>query len=210
MRSGLSLQPAAENAITPYNPLVVALVLVAAGAALGALFLVREARDGHGPDDRQSFAWLFGLVGGVALLVSGEIFWANWAGFPASQYTELFGVAQTLYALVMLSAAFTVYHDIDVRPFAWVTAVAGVLLLQGARAILSFGLTLSPTVSAAIWLSAGLGALVLLPAAYADAESTARTALVYLAAALFVVLAAASLGMGVEAHYGHIAEAVAN
>jgi len=202
------LQAGASSAISPYNPLVVALVLLAAGATLSALFLFREARGTHDPSDRQSFAWLFGLLGGIALLVSGEIFWANWAGFQASQYTELFGVAQTLYAVVMLSAAFTVFHDIDVRPFAWLTAVCGLLLFQGANAIAHFHLTLSWQVSALIWIAAGSLSVVLLPAAYTPRGSVARRSLLYLAALFAVVLAATSLGMGIEAHYGHIAEAI--
>ncbi|GGN23172.1 DUF981 family protein [Halarchaeum nitratireducens] len=199
---------APASAISPYNPLVVALVLLAAGATLSALFLFREARDSHPPSDRQSFAWLFGLVGAIALLVSGEIFWANWAGFPASQYTELFGVAQTLYAVVMLAAAFTIYHNLDPRPFAWMSAVCGLLLFQGARAIVSFDLTLSPAVSALIWVTAGLAAVVVLPASYAPTGSGTRRSLVYLGVLFAVVLAAASLGMGLEAHYSHIAEAM--
>ena len=196
------------SAISPYNPLVVALMLVAAGATLTALFLLREARGTHTPTDRKSFAWLFGLLGGIALLVSGEIFWANWAGFPASQYTELFGVAQTLYAVVMLAAAFSLYHEIDERPFAWVTAVSGLVLFQGAHAILSFKLTLSPSISAVIWVSAGLLAVVILPASYTPRGSVARRYLLYLAVLFAVVLAATSLGMGIEAHYSHIAEAM--
>jgi len=202
--------PLQADAISPYNPLVVALVLLAAGAALAALFLLREARDAHTPGGRESFAWLFGLVGVVGLLVSGEIFWANWAGFPAHQYTELFGVAQTLYAVVMLAAAVTLYHDTDPRPFGWLTAVSGVVLFEGARAVLAFGLTLQPLVAAAIWTGAGVTAVLVLVATYTPQNSDGRRYVLYAAALVAALVALAALAMGLEAHFGHIAEAMAS
>ena len=194
------------GAISPYNPLVVALILVAVGSIISAIYLLREARDSHGADDPKSFSWLFGLIGGFSLLISGEIFWANWAGFPAAQYTELFGVAVTLYAMVMLSAAFVLYTDIDARPFTWLTAISGLVLFQGARAVVDFGLTRAPTVTAGIWLSTGLAGVLLLPTAYVDDSADARTYLLYLVVGLLVVAAGLTGFMAIEAHYGHIAE----
>ncbi len=197
------------SAISPYNPLVVALILVTVGSIISAIYLFRETRGQHSPRDRKSFAWLFGLVGGFSLLISGEIFWANWAGFPAAQYTELFGVAITLYAMVMFSAAFVLYTDLDPRPFTWLTAVAGLILFQGARAVLDFDLTRAPRVTAGIWLSAGIAGILLLPTAYTKEASDARTYLLY-AVIVFLALAAVLTGfMAFEAHYGHIAEVVA-
>lgn len=193
------------SGVSAYNPLVVALILLAAGGAVAATYLYREAQSTL--DNRESFAWLLGMLGFFALLVSGELFWANWAGFPAQQYTELFGVAQTLWAATLLSAAFVVYRDLDPRPFAWLTAVAGVLLLQGARAILTFGLTQAPLAAAGIWASAGLAGILLLPAAYVDESSDARRYLVLAAAALVAVMAVLALVTGIGAHYSHIAEA---
>ena len=200
------LQEGAASGISPYNPLVVALVLLAGGAVISALFLYREVQGRHGPEDRGSFAWLFGLIGGISLLISGEIFWANWAGFPAAQYTELFGVAETMYAAVMLAAAFVIYTDLDPRPFTWLTAVTGLVLLQGANAIMSFGLTRSPIVSAAIWTTAGLSGVLLLPGAYLDEGSEGRRYLGYLVVLLLAALAALALVMAIESHYGHIAQ----
>lgn len=197
----------AQSAITPYDPLIVSLVILAIGGALGALFLLREVRGTHGPDDRGSFAWLFGLIGFISLLLSGELFWANWAGFPAQQYTELFGVAQTMFAVVMLAAAFVIYTDLDPKPFTWLTGISGLVQLQGANAIFAFGLTKSPIVATGIWLTAGLAEIGLLPAAYADPDSDARTYLVYLVAALLIVMAVLSLITAVGGHYSHIAEA---
>lgn len=202
----LPLQGSPTEGISPYNPLVVALVLLAGGATISALFVYREVQGRHGPEDRGSFAWLFGLIGGISLLVSGEIFWANWAGFPATQYTELFGVAETMYATVMLAAAFVIYTDLDPRPFTWLTAVTGVMLIQGANAILSFELTLQPFVSATIWACAGLAGILLLPGVYLDEGSDGRRYLGYLVVLLLVVVGVLALGMGVTAHYGHIAE----
>lgn len=67
----------AQSGISPYNPLVVAIALVSASAIIAGLYLYREARGTHSPEDHRSFAWLFGLFGAMALLISGEIFWAN-------------------------------------------------------------------------------------------------------------------------------------
>lgn len=200
------LQDGGLSAISPYNPLVVALILVSVGSIISAIYLFREARDRHQPDDPQSFAWLFGLIGAFALLISGQLFWANWAGFPAQQYTELFGVAVTLYAMVMLSAAFVLYTELDPQPFTWLTAISGLVLLQGARAAYAFGLTRSPAATAGIWSSLGLAGLLLLPAAYVDADSDVREYLLYPVVALLVIAAGLTGFMAIEAHYGHIAE----
>lgn len=182
------------SSISPYNPLTLALIFLAAGAIVAAIYLLREAREDHDPAQRESFAWLFGLLGFFALLVSGELFWANWAGFPAGPFTELFGVANTLYAAVLLTAAFVLYKDIDPRPFAWLTAVAGLVLLQGARAI---------------WAGAGLASLLLLPAAYLEERSGARRFLLYAITGLLIIVALLAGITGLEAHYGHIAEQMA-
>lgn len=200
------LQEGGLSAISPYNPLVVALILVSVGSIIGAIYVFREARGTHQPDDHQSFAWLFGLIGGFALLISGQLFWANWAGFPAEQYTELFGVAVTLYAMVMLSAAFVLYTDLDPEPFAWLTAISGVVLLQGARAAFNFSLTRSPTMTAGIWSALGLAGLLLLPSAYAGETSAIRRYLLFVVSLLLVIAAVLTGVMAVEAHYGHIAE----
>jgi uncharacterized membrane protein len=200
------LQEGAASGISPYNPLVVALVLLAGGAVISALFLYREVQGRHGPDDRGSFAWLYALIGGISLLVSGQLFWADWAGFPAAQYTELFGVALTMYAAVMLAAAFVIYSDLDPRPFTWLTAVTGLVLLQGANAIVSFSLTREPIVSAAIWAAMGLSGVLLLPGAYLDEDAAGRRYLGYVVVLLLVLAAGLSLFMAIEAHYGHIAE----
>lgn len=202
----IPLQNGGISAISPYNPLVVALILASVGSVISAIYLFREARDSHQPDDHRSFAWLFGLVGGFALLVSGQLFWANWAGFPAQQYTELFGVAITMYAMVMFSAAFVLYTELNPQPFTWLTAITGLVLLQGGRAAYNFSLTRSPTVTAAIWGSLGVAGLLLLPAAYVDPDSQTRTYLLYVVIALLVIAAGLTGFMAIEAHYGHIAE----
>lgn len=202
----LPLQEGGLSAISPYNPLVVALILVSAGSTIAAIYLFREVRDAHKPDDSKSFAWLFGLVGGFALLISGQLFWANWAGFPAQQYTELFGVAITLYSLVLFSAAFVLYTQIDPQPFTWLTALAGVVLIQGGRAAYTFSLTRSPPVTAAIWVALGLAGILLLPAAYTTPTSKVRTYLLYVIVGLLVLAAGLTGFMAIEAHYGHIAE----
>lgn len=200
------LQEGGFSAISPYNPLVVALILVSAGSIISAIYLFREARGSHQPDDHRSFAWLFGLLGVFALLISGQLFWANWAGFPAQQYTELFGVAVTLYAMVMLSAAFVLYTELDPRPFTWLTAISGIVLLQGARAAFDFGLTRSPAVTAGIWSALGIAGILLLPAAYTGEASRYRSILLYIVTVLLLIAAILTGGMAIEAHYGHIAE----
>lgn len=201
--------PLQTTALSPYDPLTVSLLLLAAGAIIAAIYLYREAGDHQADVDRRTFAWLFGLIGFFSLLISGELMWANWAGFPAAQYTELFGVAQSLYAVVMLAAGFVLYWDLDPRPFTWLTAISGLLLLQGGRAIAAFGLTKAPLLSTGIWLTSGAAAILLLPAAYVSAGADARTYLLYLVAILLVVAAVLSGATGLEAHYGHIAEAAA-
>ncbi|MFB6073873.1 MAG: DUF981 domain-containing protein [Haloarculaceae archaeon] len=204
MLGGLVLQ---DSALSPYDPLTVSLILLAAGAIIATIYLYREARGRHEPEDHQSFAWMFGLIGGISLLISGEIMWANWAGFPAAQYTELFGVAQTLFAVVMLAAAFVLYTDLDVKPFTWLTAISGLVLLQGGRAIYSYGLTREPWASTGIWIATGIAAVLLLPASYAGEGTDARKYLLYATVVFLIVAAVLSGGMGIEAHFGHIAEA---
>lgn len=198
------------SSISPYNPLTLALVFLAAGAVICAIYLLREARGTHDRDQRESFAWLLGLLGFFALLVSGELFWANWAGFPAGPFTELFGVANTLYAAVLLTGAFVLFKGIDPRPFTWLTAVSGLVLLQGARAIWTFQMTRDPRLAAGIWAGAGLASLLLLPAAYVNERSSARRVLLYAIVGLLILVALLAGITGLEAHYGHIAEQMAS
>lgn len=206
MLAFVPLQEGGFSAISPYNPLVVALILVSAGSIISAIYLFRDARGTHQPDDHRSFAWLFGLIGMFALLISGQLFWANWAGFPAQQYTELFGVAITLYAMVMLSAAAVLYTDLEPKAFTWLTAISGIVLLQGARAALDFSLTRSPTMTAGIWTTLGLAGILLLPTAYTTEDSQRRPYLLYVVTGLLVIAAILTGVMAIEAHYGHIAE----
>lgn len=121
----------------------------------------------------------------------------------------MFGVAETLFAAVMLSAAFVLYQGLDPKPFAWLTTVAGLVLFQGARATLVFDLTRAPLVTAGIWISAGLAGVLLLPASYLEADSQWREYLLYLIVALLALLAVLSGVMAIESHYGHIAEVAA-
>lgn len=201
------LTPLQISAIQPYDPLTIALIFVAAGAVIGALYFWREARGTHGADDRKSFAWLFGLLGFFVLLITAELYWADWAGFPAEAYTELFGTAAVLYAAVLLTGAFVLYMDIDPKPFAWLTAISGAVLLQGANAINAFQLTKGPLESTALWASLGIAGILLLPAAYVDEDNVWRTYIAYLIVLLLLIAAAISGVMGIEAHFSHIQSA---
>jgi len=108
----------------------------------------------------------------------------------------------------MLAAAFVIYTNLDPKPFTWPTAISGLIQLQGAHAIYSFGLAQVPLVATVLRLTAGLAEIGLLPIAYADPESNVRRYLIYIVAGLLVIMALLSLGTALEAHYSHISEAV--
>jgi putative membrane protein len=188
-----------------YNPLVLVLALVAVAGASGVVYLLKVARGSDGPVLRREFGLLFLAVGIFSLGGFIQLLWTDWAGFPAGHFTELFGVTSGLFAFLMIMAGLNFIIGLELRALAWASALIGLFLLQGARAVLDFEMTRSPFMTFILWLSAGLASIGMLPYAYLDKQ---RQTLAYLGAAALGIMALAALVTGLAAFYDHIAQVV--
>ena len=189
-----------------YNPLVLVLALVAVAGASGVVYLLKVARGADSPVLRREFGLLFLAVGIFSLGGFIQLLWTDWAGFPAGHFTELFGVTSGLFAFIMIMAGLNFIIGLELRALAWASALVGLFLLQGARAVLDFEMTRSPFMTFLLWLSAGLASIGMLPYAYLDKQ---RQTLAYLGAAALGLMALAALVTGLAAFYDHIARVAA-
>lgn len=194
------------TALSSHNPLILILGLVTAAGIAGAVYLVYVAQGKETPELRRQFGALFFAIGLFSLGGFVQLVWSDWAGFPAGHYTELFGVTTGLFSFMLIMAGFYLFTGLDLRALAWPSAVIGLYLLQGARAVLDFQLTRNPPVTFVLWLTAGLASIGMLPFTYAKDEM--RRNLAYLGAVVLLVMALAAFITGVNGFYGHIAEVI--
>ncbi len=195
-----------KQVLSSHNPLVLILALVTAAGVAGAVYLYAVATGRETADVRKSFGALFFALGVFSLGGFVQLIWSDWAGFPAGHYSELFGTSTGLFSLMLIMAGFYLYTGLDLRMLAWPAAAMGLFLLQGARAVVDFGLTRNPPVTFALWLSAGLASVGMLP--YAYSQGGARRTFAILGVIVLLVMALAALITGALAFYGHIAEVV--
>ena len=189
-----------------YNPLVFVLGLVTAAGVSGVAYLLAVARGGDEKALGRLYGPLFFTLGVFSLGAVAQLYWTNWAGRPVPHYTELFGVATGLFAFMMVLAGFYLYQGLELKALAWPSAFLGLYLLQGARAVLDFGLTRNPPLTALMWGAAGLASLGILFYAYSRPE--ARRTWAYLGALVLALRALGAFLTGFMAYYGHIASAV--
>lgn len=194
------------TALSSHNPLILILGLVTAAGVAGAVYLVYVAQGKETPELRRQFGALFFAIGLFSLGGFVQLVWSDWAGFPAGHYTELFGVTTGLFSFMLIMAGFYLFTGLDLRALAWPSALIGLFLLQGARAVLDFQLTRNPPVTFVLWLTAGLASIGMLPFTYARDDM--RRNLAYLGAIVLLVMALAAFITGVNGFYGHIAEVI--
>ena len=194
--------------LSSHNPLIVILGLVTAAGVAGIAYLAYVALGRETREIRRGFGALFTLIGVFAVGGFVQLIWSDWAGFPAEHYTELFGVTTGLFSFLMVSAGVLMLAGYDLKPLSWPSALIGLMLLQGARAVLAFDLTRNPAMTFLIWLFAGIAGVGMVPFAYAPEGSRARR---YLAVAGIVALLIMTIGAfvtGFNGFYGHIARVV--
>ncbi len=193
-------------ALSSHNPLILILGLVTAAGAAGVVYLIYVAQGKETPEIRRQFGALFFVIGTFSLGGLVQLIWSDWAGFPAGHYTELFGVTTGLFSFMMIMAGFYLFIGLDLRALSWPSALIGLFLLQGARAVLDFQLTRNPPLTFVMWLAAGLASIGLLPYSYTQEET--RRKLAYLGAVVLAVMALAAFITGINGFYGHIARIV--
>lgn len=196
--------------ITTYNPLSLSLMLVGAGALIVAAYLIYEFKDfGKKKTRKKSFAWPIGIIGGLTLIFTLQIYLSNWAGFPAHQYKEIFGTTLGIYSLLMIAGAFVLYNDLDLKPISYFSAIGGIWMFRAAQAVMEFDLTRAPLKTGAMYIFAGLSGLSILAFSHTSEGSDKRKWASIIGAIIIVIFALIVLYTGWEAFHGHIAEAVA-
>lgn len=192
--------------LSSHNPLITILALVTAAGVAGAAYMVYVARGKDSPELRKEFGVIFFAIGLFSLGGFVQLIWTDWSGFPAEQYSELYGTTTGVFAFMLIVAGFLLYQGMNLRALAWPAALMSLFILQGSRAVLDFQLTKSPTATFVLWLAAGLAGLGLLPFSYT--EGSARQKWAYAGAVVLGIMALAAAVTGVGGFYGHIASAV--
>ena len=200
--------------VVTHNPLPMALILVGAGGMMVAAYLIYfygliQKKPKTKESINKSFALAIGAIGAITLLITFQHILTEWAGFPAPHYTELFSVTLAIFSMLMLIGSFSLYTGADLRFVSYFAAIGGLMMFQAVRAVLSFNLTTNPTLAAALYTFAGLAGLSLLSVTHIPETHRAHRWARWIAAAFIVAMSLIALGLGLNAMYDHIAEAVA-
>lgn len=133
------------------------------------VYLLKVARGKDSLELRREFGLIFLTAGNFTLGGLMQLIWTDWAtGRPVDHFTELFGVTSGLFAFVMTMAGLNFLMGFELKALAWPVLLVGLFLLQGARAVLDFELTLNPLMTFLLWFSAGLASIGMLPYAYLE------------------------------------------
>lgn len=141
--------------------------------AIGSITLPYSAKEGRivseAKNSRLGFAAAAGAAGAY-LFVCGVAISFTW---PFSQaggvYNVLFGGVATFGGLIFLSGAVALALNADLRPVTYFAAVVGVYAVVDAAAIIQYGLTREPLMSALSYLA--FAAPAILSAVFARLES---------------------------------------
>jgi uncharacterized membrane protein len=106
---------------------------------------------------------------GLYLFLSGVSISLTWP-FPIASgaYNVLFGGIATIGGVVLLAGSAAGFLNADLRPVTYLAAVAGLYAVVDAYAILSYGFTSSPLLSALGYLSFAAPAFLSIPVAHSE------------------------------------------
>ena len=117
---------------------------------------------------RMGFAAAIGLCG-FYLFLSGVTISIAWPfTISGGVYNVLFGGIATLGGLVLLSGAIVLFFNANPRPVSYFAAMTGLYGVVDAYAILTYGLTSAPLLSALGYLSFAAPAVLSIPAAHLE------------------------------------------
>jgi putative membrane protein len=163
------------------NYLTLALLAAAATLALGAWFLLRNPAEASRTEDHtRGFAWAFGAAGAL-LAIMGFHISLTWP-IPGA-YNIVFGEPLAYFGTLLVIGAPALGFRQNLMPLLVLGAFGALSNLVLAAAIIRFGMTRSPGLGAAMYLTSGLG-LLILPGMFRSA------AVRKIAAALFAISAA--------------------
>lgn len=177
--------------------LTVMLANMVAGLVVAALFTVF----GLGQADNRAWAAALGAAG-FAAIACGLHMTLTWPIKPeAAQWANVaFGEMALLFGIVYLAAALASAMRWSLLPVGIYALVVGIFAIIVGICMLRFGLSKAPAVSMVGFVSAGLGAILLLPAIHWQHVLAAR-----LAAAAAMALSAAVWAMvGIGAYASHL------
>ncbi len=127
-----------------------------------------------------SFIWPFDFAGGV--------------------YNVLFGGSAAIGGLVALAVSIALFLNADLRPITYFAAIVGLYLLVASNAILTYGLTREPAMSAIWYVLSAIPTFLSVPAFHTDNKK-----LRILFAIFAFLFAVAWLFEGVNVTIGHLA-----
>lgn len=175
------------------NYLTLSIVTAAATFALGAWFLLRAPAPAEADSRAEGFAFAFGAAG-LILTITGLHLTLRWP-LPGG-YNIVFGEPLLYFGVLLLVGSAALGLRRPLSPLLVLGAFGGLVNVVLAVTILRHGMTRSPPLGAAMYLTSGLG-LLLLPA------KGRWPAIAKLSGALFVVAAILFAVVGYGAYIEH-------
>jgi uncharacterized membrane protein len=155
-----------------------------------------EEKDEH---LRRGFAAAIAACG-FYLLLSGLAISLTWPfAISSGVYNVLFGGIATLGGLVLIAGAIVLFFNANPRPISYFATLVGLYGVVDAYAILTYGLTSSPLLSALGYLSFVAPAVLSVPAAHLENKLWKRLFIVFL-----ILFAVAWLYQAANFTFGHL------
>ena len=149
------------------------IVATAVLLGVGGLRLPFKASSGtvdeRGKGVRVGLAITLGATG-LYLLIAGLSISIHWpfAAIAGGIYNVLFGGSASIAGLVLLSVSVALFLNQGLKEVSYFAAVMGLYLVVDAVAILRYGLTNTPPLSAIYFLAAGVTGFISVPAFHSD------------------------------------------
>ena len=148
---------------------------------------------------RMGFAAAIGLCG-FYLFLSGITISIAWPfTISGGVYNVLFGGIATLGGLVLIAGSIVLFFNANPRPISYFATLVGLYGVVDAYAILTYGLTSSPLLSALGYLSFVAPAVLSVPAAHFENKLWKRLFIVFL-----ILFAVAWLYQAANFTFGHL------
>jgi uncharacterized membrane protein len=161
--------------VAPFDFLDIMAWSVAASAllfAVGSLTLPYDAKSCSIKESAKGLRLTFAAAAGVLglyLFISGLSIGILWPfTFSGGLYNVLFGGIATFGGLILLAGSATLFLNSNARPLSYLAAIGGLYALIDAVAILYYGHTSAPVVSALGYLSFAATAFLSVPATHGN------------------------------------------
>jgi uncharacterized membrane protein len=148
------------------------IVATAVLLGVGGLRLPYKASTGtvekEGEDERVGFAIALGAAG-FYLFIAGVFISFRWPfPFSGGVYNVLYGGSASLAGLVLMSSSVALFLNNGLKAVSYFAAVLGLYLVVDAVSIVTYGLSLNPSLTTVYYLAAAASTFLSVPAMHTD------------------------------------------